>query len=117
MDMYTTRQVLKETEFKVVSLKRQETPWHTGGQIGMNLSPGWFVILDPVLPELESDHVGIGLEAVCFRQDGTKVPIKYTTSRRQEDGRMCFFVSDEDYKQITIGDAVKIQESQQPHES
>ena len=109
--MNTTREMLKATTFTVVDLRPQSRPWRTGGVIGSDMPPGCFVVLEPSLAPLISDHCAVGLKATLLRAGETGVSVEYTAGRRQEDGRLCLFFTEGDCSGIVIGDELRLVEA------
>lgn len=95
MTAYATRGTLKETEFTVVEISRQETPWN-GARIGYHaMPPGWFAVLAPAVNELEpAHHTVMDLKLDCFRDGAVPVRQAWCSLRRCEDGSIRVFVED-----------------------
>jgi hypothetical protein len=108
--MKKTREFLKATRFFVVSVRRQDVPWNTGGLIGNEMPPGKFVVFDPRLDSPDSDHAGVGLKA-CVLRGTSWVPVVHQGGRIEKDGRLCLFFGDDERQAFALGDEIKLVES------
>lgn len=108
--MSVNRNELRNIGFNVVSVERQKQAWDTGGLINEKMPPGWFIILDPPVNVID-DHSGTELIALITKPNGENIKMKYDSYQLRENGQLCLFFSDEEYKQIEVGDKIGLQDT------
>ena len=108
--MSVNRNELKNIGFKVVGVERQNQPWDTGGLINQKMPPGWFIILDPPVIAID-DHSAIDLVALVIKPNGEKIKMKYDLYQLRENGQLCLFFSDIEFKQIEVGNIIELQDA------
>ncbi len=109
--VFTTREELKSMSFSVAEVRHQSNAWSTGGILGSEMPSGWFVVLEPDVDELDSDHCAVGLKAKFYKTDGIPVPQEYACGTRGADGRICLFVPESDFGSVEVGDSMKFFET------
>src|SRR5258708_9249850 len=109
--MNTTREMLKATTLTVADVRTQTRPWRTDGVVGVDMPPGFFVILEPRLAPLISDHCAVGLKATLLGADESSALVDYRVGRRQEDGWLCLVFAESELSGVAIGDRLNFVET------
>ena len=109
--MTTTRETLKATAFRVAEIRREARAWSTDGLLQDAMPRGWFVVLDPCLPPLDSAHCGVGLKSKLHRSGETALIAEHQMGRQEEDGRLCLFFSEDTFGEMLVGDRIDLVEA------
>lgn len=99
----STRNSLRATLFHVSDIWQVHEPWKAGLS---EEPPGLFIRLSPKVPELQSDHLALGLQLTL----GSGAVLPYTLWQREKSGNLVFFVAGGQVDDALLNAEVRLKE-------